>query len=87
MHDGRRLQKSAGGMKRGPADLLAIEFTHFDGQRIAIHKVPGVSPELAVHILNEARRPVQAKCFASSQRDADDGVKADEVVHVRMRDE
>ncbi len=84
MNSGGRRQESVGSMKRRLPDLLAVEFTHFDGQRIAIHEVPGVPPELAIHIGDESRRAVQAKRFPSSQRHSDDGVEADKVVHVRM---
>src|SRR3989475_7224182 len=76
-----------GGAKYGGADLPGMEFARLDRQRVAVHEVPGVAAQFPLDVGDQPRRAIKAERLTPSQRDAQQPVEPDEVVHVRVRDE
>src|SRR5207249_5739423 len=76
-----------GGAIDGGTDLPGMEFTRLDRQRVAVHEVPGVAAQFPLDVGDQPRRAVKAERLALPQRDAQQPVEPDEVVHVRVRDE
>src|SRR5207249_11389439 len=76
-----------GGAIDGGTDLPGMEFTRLDRQRVAVHQVPGVASHFPLDVGDQPRRAVKAERLAPPQRDAQQPVEPDEVVHVRVRDE
>jgi len=54
---------------------------------VVFHEVPGIGPELALHVADEAGRPVEEQVFLATEADAQEVIKADEVIHVGVGDE
>src|SRR5207245_6336584 len=76
-----------GGPKYGGADLPGMAFARLYRQRVAVHEVPGVAAQFPLDVGDQPRRAVKAERLAPPQRDAQQPVEPDEVVHVRVRDE
>jgi hypothetical protein len=72
--------------KHGGPRFMRMKFVCLDGQRIAIHQIPGVPLQLAADIGNETGWAVQPECLFSAQCDPKEAVKSNEVIHVRMGD-
>ncbi len=57
-----------------------------DREGVAIHEIPGIAPQLALHIVDQPGRAEEPERLAAPQGDTKNGVESDEMVHVCMRD-
>ena len=76
----------AGGQVDG-LDPLEPDLVHGQGERIALDQVPGVAGELAADVGDDAGRTEHVEVELAGEKDAQQVVEADEVIHVRVRHE
>ena len=79
--------KSIGGEEGCAPDCVGMEFSHADAEGVAVHQIPSIALKFSLNIGDQAWRSVEPQGFAAAERDAQHRVEADEVVHVRVRDE
>ena len=68
-------------------DLLGADLVDGQRERVALDQVPGVAGQLAAHVGDDPRRAEQVDVQLAGEKDAQQVVEADEVVHVRVRHE
>ena len=75
--------------KIGPGeDLVLMHFVHFEHEIVFVfmHQIPGVTGLLALHIFEKVRGAKEMEFFISTQKQAQEGVESNEMVHVCVRD-
>jgi hypothetical protein len=61
-----------------------VHLRHFQLEivRIFVHQVPRVARELSLHSFKKTGRPEKMKLFFTAQRDPEQGVESDEMIHM-----
>lgn len=60
---------------------------HNEVGNIVLHEIPAVTLEPVRHLLDKTGGAVKEYFFVTAENNAQDLVKTDEVIHMRMRDE
>ncbi len=76
-----------GGEKRRGSSFMRMTFLNLDRKRIAVDEVPSIALQLPGHIGDEPRRAVKPESLPATQRDPQNSIEPDEMIHVRMGDE
>ena len=73
--------------ERGATDGFGRHFGHVERKGIAVHQVPGIATQLALHAVQNAGRAMNPQHPTAAEKHAQQPVEPDEVIHVAVRDE
>jgi len=77
------LERLCAGKVRSPHGV-EIDLDDLNAQGIALDQVPGVAPQFPIHVVNDARRPIEVKGAVPAEDCPEEMIKTDKVVQVGM---
>ena len=79
-------QKPLTGAEARVPYLPGMELPDVDRERVVIDEIPGIPTQLSRNVFDQAGRTIDLQSLPTAQRDPQQTVESDEVVHVRMGD-